>query len=102
MIFTLRSEELDMIALVSAAAIGIAALSPALADQTASPAPVLIADGGRAYSGQAVQTAPARPSASAPAPSSSQATPPSQTNATLDQVNKAAKATSDLLGVFGR
>lgn len=73
---------------IAAAAIGIMAISPAMAQK----AP---ADGGRAYSGAA---RPAQPSSSSSSSSSSKPTP----NPVSDPVEAAAKAGSAVLGIFGR
>lgn len=90
---------------VAAAAIGIAAISPAMIQQKAPVAMVLVADGGRAYSGKEVQSGSRQPSASTSSSSSSSSSSPSspsQPAPAANPVGAAVKAGSDLLGVFGR
>ncbi len=93
-----------MIKFFVAAIVGIAAITPAMAQQTKSTDTVLIAEGGRAYSGRAVQTDSADPS-SPYSKSSSKPSPSPQPNPATDPVGtvgNAVKAGKDVLSIFGR
>jgi hypothetical protein len=83
-----------MYRVLAAATLVIAAISPAMAQPSAT---LLAADSGRSYSGAPVQ-ARQQPSSTTPTPSS----PQTRTNSTVEAVGTAAKATSDLIGIFGK
>jgi hypothetical protein len=88
-----------MIKTIAAAFIGIAIMTPVMAQQKTSTNPVLIADGGRAYTGKSSQSSASQPSSptsqKSPSPTSS-----AQPKPAADPVGTAVQTGKDVLGIF--